>query len=153
MSLVKKDIFEWIAQKATERGVSDIIPIIADRSEKKNLNTERLQKIIIEAAEQSGRSSLPVLHEICELDEVLGDSEKIWGNDSTLLVFDITAEKFSIEDVRHTQKIVVFIGPEGGWTPAEIETFKNTDIAIRSLGPQVLRAETAVVAALAQLVF
>ena len=65
-SLVKKDNFEWIAQKATELGVSHIIPIISDRSEKKDLNNDRIQKIIIEAAVQSGRGTLPILYEITD---------------------------------------------------------------------------------------
>lgn len=55
VAVVKKDTFEWIVEKATELGVTDIIPIIAERSEKKSLNGERLKKIAIEASEQSGR--------------------------------------------------------------------------------------------------
>src|SRR3954462_11405795 len=63
-AIVKKDTFEWIVEKATELGVSHIIPVIAERTEKKQLNIERLKKIMIEASEQSGRSTVPVLSEI-----------------------------------------------------------------------------------------
>lgn len=66
-SIVKKDNFEWIVEKATEMGVSRIIPVVAERSEKKNLNIERLNKIMIEASEQSGRAVIPVLEEVCTL--------------------------------------------------------------------------------------
>ncbi|NDE68149.1 RsmE family RNA methyltransferase, partial [bacterium] len=59
-AVLKKDTFEWVVEKATEMGVSRIVPVLAERSEKKNLNIERLQKIIIEASEQSGRGTLPV---------------------------------------------------------------------------------------------
>lgn len=161
-ALVKKDTFEWIVQKATELGVSDIVPVLAERSEKKNINTERLQKIIVEASEQSGRGTLPHLHEIQSLKEFFVEHGLPGTHTidvSQWVAFDPRGEKLSRES--NMDKVgdgaqgtaAVFIGPEGGWSAIEIEAFVKAGISVQSLGPQVLRTETAVVAALSQFVF
>ncbi len=145
-SLVKKDTFEWIAQKATELGVSHIIPIVSSRSEKKDLNIERIQKIIIEAAEQSGRGTLPILYEITELDSALTNYAHVKS-----IAWHTQAVKFVSQDLEGA--IGAYIGPEGGWSQEELELFKKHGVHTRSLGPQVLRSETAVIAVISQLVF
>lgn len=145
-SIVKKDTFEWIAEKATEMGVSHIVPVLSERSEKKNLNMERLQKIIQEAAEQSGRATVPKLHDILELAEVVANYSYLLS-----VAWEPIGEKFTQEKLADVQG--VYVGPEGGWTKEELEMFTENKIKILSLGPQVLRAETAVIASLAQIVF
>jgi 16S rRNA (uracil1498-N3)-methyltransferase len=145
-SLVKKDNFEWIAEKATELGVSHIIPILSERSEKKDLNLERIQKIIIEAAEQSGRGTLPILYEIRDLSSTLSSYAHVKS-----IAWDPLAKKFVSQDL--SDVIGAYIGPEGGWSPREMELFKDHGIEIRSLGPQTLRSETAVIAVISHLVF
>lgn len=145
-SLVKKDNFEWIAQKATELGVSHIVPIMSERSEKKNLNIERIQKIIIEAAEQSGRATIPELHEIIDLKSALENYANIKS-----IAWDPSSIKFVSQDI--SDAVGLYIGPEGGWSPAELDLFSQNKISIRSLGPQVLKSETAVVAVISQFVF
>src|SRR3989344_1684412 len=70
-SVLKKENFELVAQKATEVGVKEIVPIITERTVKLNLNIERLEKIIKEAAEQSGRGIVPVLHKPIEFEKAL----------------------------------------------------------------------------------
>ncbi len=69
-SLIKKDKFEWVLEKGTELGISHFIPIISERSEKKNLNIVRAKKIITEAVEQSGRVFIPHLYDIVSLKDV-----------------------------------------------------------------------------------
>ncbi len=145
-SLVKKDTFEWIVEKATELGVSHIIPIISSRTEKKDINSERLLKIAIEAAEQSGRATVPVLHEVVDLPTALANYSYLRS-----VVWEPTAEKFQAKELEEINSM--YIGPEGGWTSEELQLFKDHGIMTRSLGPQILRAETAVVAALSQIVF
>ena len=145
-SLVKKDNFEWIAQKATELGVSHIIPIMSERSEKKDLNSDRIQKIITEAAEQSGRGTLPILYEITDLESALVNYAHVKS-----MAWDPQASKFVSQDIVAT--IGAYIGPEGGWSPTELELFKKHGVHVRSLGPQILKSETAVVAVISQLVF
>lgn len=145
-SIIKKDNFEWVVQKATELGVSHIVPIMSERSEKKNLNIERLQKIIIEASEQSGRALLPTLSEILDLESALTKYAHVPS-----IAWDIQAPKFVSQDLIGV--VGAYIGPEGGWSVNELEMFSKHNIKTQSLGPQVLRAETAVVAVLSQLVF
>lgn len=145
-SIVKKDNFEWIAEKATELGVSHIVPIISARSEKKDINIERLQKIIIEASEQSGRATIPTLHEVLTLESAIDTYQDIKS-----VAWDPFVGKFSRDDLKDVNG--TYIGPEGGWTPDELELFKTNKIVLKSLGPQVLRSETAVVATLSQIVF
>jgi 16S rRNA (uracil1498-N3)-methyltransferase len=70
MAMIKKDNFELVTQKVTEIGVTHIIPILCEHSEKKKLNMERLNKIVLEASEQSGRGDIPTVHDIQTLEEV-----------------------------------------------------------------------------------
>ncbi len=145
-SILKKDNFEWVVEKATELGVAHIIPVISACTEKKDINEERLRKIIIEASEQSGRGTIPTLHEKVSLEEALEKYIEIKS-----IAFEIASDKFKKEELEETRRI--YIGPEGGWTDEELELFKKNNVSLKSLGPQVLRAETAVIAALAQIVF
>lgn len=145
-SLVKKDTFEWIAEKATELGVSHIVPIMSARSEKKSLNEDRLKKIIIEAAEQSGRATLPALHDIIDLETALSTHRHVPS-----VVWHTHASKFIGSDVQDA--FGAYIGPEGGWSDSELALFKKYNMNVRSLGPQILRSETAVIAVISRLVF
>jgi 16S rRNA (uracil1498-N3)-methyltransferase len=146
VAMVKKDNFEWIVQKATELGVSHIVPLLSARTEKKDFNRERLTKISIEAAEQSGRATLPQIHDILKLADAIAEFRYIKS-----VAWDPNAPKLSASQIEDVQGS--YIGPEGGWTEDELVQFKNQGVPIYSLGPQVLRAETAVVAALTKLVF
>jgi len=137
-SIIKKDNFELIVQKCTEIGVSAFHPIISERSEKKDLNIERLNKIAKEASEQSGRGTLPEIFEPANL------LEAIETFDSELLVLDFDGKKLKTEELKN--KIGILIGPEGGWSEDEKEHFKNKKIKSVSIGSQVLRAETASIA-------
>jgi len=152
-ALVKKDTFEWITEKATELGVTDIIPIAAERSEKKALNEERLRKIAIEASEQSGRGATPMMHQIMGLGDAAAFLKKE-NKDIEMIAFHTEGERYVQAEVgSNNNPLAVFIGPEGGWSEAEIELFHTNKIPVRCLGPQVLRTETAVVAALSMAVF
>ncbi len=147
-ALVKKDTFEWIVEKATELGVTKIIPIQAERSEKKNMNEERLNKIAVEASEQSGRGTIPAIEKIMTLNETIAhlNDQKITSD--SMICFHTEGEVFDRADFDNKVSLAVFIGPEGGWSPDEVEVFHKNNIPTISLGSQILRAETAVVAAL-----
>jgi 16S rRNA (uracil1498-N3)-methyltransferase len=149
-AIVKKDTFEWVTEKATELGVTDIIPVMAERSEKKNLNEDRLKKIAVEASEQSGRGDVPTIHPIISLEEAMSISKES-GVQS--VVFHLDGEKFHADSFDKKSPLSCFIGPEGGWSEREVEAFHAANLPVRSLGTQVLRSETAVVAALSQVVF
>lgn len=157
-AVVKKDNFEVIVEKATELGVTDIIPVMAERSEKKSLNDARLRKISVEASEQSGRGTVPSIHAICELDVALESMKKMHAD---LIVFHTEGEKFDASEVAggdgngdsKDAPLAIFIGPEGGWSSAELDLFHKQDARVVCLGEQVLRAETAVISALSKVVF
>ncbi len=160
-SLIKKDKMEWVVEKATELGVSKIVPIVSDRSEKKGFNVERARKITIEASEQCGRADVPELIDITSLDEALEKCKNI-------IIFDKSGEGMNCEKEKNIlvhnsyptnrNSICILIGPEGGWSPRELQMFKQKSrlhgdgisggIKICSLGPLTLRAETASVVAL-----
>lgn len=139
-SLIKKSNFEWILEKGTELGVTRFVPLVTERSEKKDFNIERAQKIMKEASEQSGRGFLPTLAEVSDLKEALR------GEDTLFIAFHPTGTAFSLPSVTHVKKVAVFIGPEGGWTASELGLFAEAGVQVYSLGPQTLRAETAAVA-------
>ncbi|MEK7609943.1 MAG: RsmE family RNA methyltransferase [Patescibacteria group bacterium] len=150
--IVKRDTFEWIVEKATELGVTKIIPIIAERSEKKALNGVRLKKIAIEASEQSGRGNVPEIHPIISLKEAV---EWVSAKKINAVVFHTEGDLLSRSTLegRPRQQLEVFIGPEGGWSPDELNLFHKNKIPVVCLGNQVLRAETAAVSALSVLMF
>lgn len=143
-AVLKRDNFEWVVQKATEIGVETIVPITTERTVKTSLNHDRLQRIAQEAAEQSGRTDLPVINEVTPLDEAI---ELATQNQEQLLVFDLAAQQ-SLKEVEITQpKLALFIGPEGGFSPSDLAQFDPHSATILSLGQGVLRAETAAIVA------
>jgi 16S rRNA (uracil1498-N3)-methyltransferase len=152
-AVLKRDKFEFVVEKATELGVAGVFPIQAERSEKKSLNEKRLNKIAIEASEQSGRGDIPTINKIMGL----GDAVELLKRQGVdILAFHTEGEHFSVGSFggkSKKQSLAIFIGPEGGWSPDEIDLFHRNSIPIFCLGSQVLRAETAVITTLALLVF
>ena len=141
------------------------MPIKAERSEKKALNEDRLRKIAVEASEQSGRGDVPDVSGIQSLHDAV-KGFKTTEKPMKLVAFHtegvasrdgqhVTVGDRLKTDIDHLKPspVAVFIGPEGGWSPAEIDLFHKEGIEIACLGPQVLRSETAVVAALSVVVF
>ncbi len=141
-SLIKKDRFEWLLEKATELGVRKIVPILADRTVKLNFKRRRWEKIILEATEQSGRVLLPELSQAISLKEALGEAKE---NDFNLF-FHASGEEASEFDKKN-RRIGVFIGPEGGWSEKELQLAGSHGLGLTSLGKTVLRSETAGIAA------
>jgi len=146
-AVIKKDHFELVVEKCTEIGASAFHPIVAERSEKKDLNSERLKKIAIESSEQSGKVRVPEIFEPTSLEIAIKDFDGLPGQ-GEMLALDFGAESFSKAfEKLSAPRIGIFIGPEGGWTDAEREVFKKNKVKCISLGPQILRAETAAIAA------
>jgi len=149
-SMIKKDKYEWVLQKGTEIGITEFMPVISQRTEKVNLNIERAEKIIREAAEQSERSDLPKLSSPEDLEDVL---QFLQSRETQIIVLNMGAEKLDVSQFGRSSapelnsfQIAVFIGPEGGWSEKDIDTFKIHDVKFVSLGKNVLRAETASIA-------
>lgn len=140
---------DYMAQKAVEMGVSRLSPVITRRTQVARLNLERLRANAVEAAEQCGVLSLPEIDEPASLDAVLA----AWPAGEALVFCD---EDAAGEDPARPLAalaggaIAVLIGPEGGFDPAERKALLAHPAAVRiGLGPRILRADTAAVAALA----
>jgi len=141
-SILKRENFELVVQKATEVGVAEIVPLVCEHTVKIGFKKDRLAKIIKEAAEQSGRGVLPILHEPMDFSQAIKHAKK---NDENFL-FDAAGKKFEAAVGR--QKIIgIFIGPEGGWSSFEMDLVRQREIKIVNLGKLILRAETAAVVA------
>lgn len=149
VALAKRDSFEWMLEKGTELGVAGFVPLISERSEKKNINIVRSKNILKEASEQSGRAILPEIFETAALADFLGNlssknpDEVIPG---IFFALDPSGEPFEAAKLKIGKRVNVFIGPEGGFSPREIKLFRERDIPIYSIGKQTLRAETAATA-------
>tara|TARA_B100000965_G_scaffold254777_1_gene214505 strand:- start:48 stop:758 length:711 start_codon:yes stop_codon:yes gene_type:complete len=144
--LVKKNPMEIILQKATELGVAKIIPIISERTEVKELNLERANKIVIEATEQSNQLRPPEISKIIKLKDFLDNL-----NDANKLFFaDINCkEKLKKEDIKDDALKAVLVGPEGDFSPAERKMIlENSNTISFSLSKNILRTETATISAL-----
>lgn len=139
-SILKGEHFEMVAEKATEVGVKKIVPIICERTVKTGIRKERLEKIIKEAAEQSGRAILPLLDKEIDFKEAVAEARE----NNLNLFFDLSGEKFSFNDAIK-MKVGVFIGPEGGWSKEELKIAKENNFKIFSLSKNTFRAETAAI--------
>ena len=153
VALTKRNSFEWTLEKGTELGVMGFVPTISERSEKKNINIDRSKNILKEASEQSGRVILPEIFEPASLAESLENlfPENHLPGKSVGISFVLDPDGTQFEaakckEYKNGGRVNVFIGPEGGFSPREIELFRKRDIPIYSIGEQVLRAETAAVA-------
>jgi 16S rRNA (uracil1498-N3)-methyltransferase len=149
LTCIKKDLFELVCEKATECGVTDIIPIITDRTEKKHLNEERLRTIIKEASEQSGRGDILTLHPTVTLQDALNDARSLTSIDNiyvATLFGQSLSEKIQASKKEEPSPLAFFVGPEGGWTPEEESLFEEEQLQRVSLGKTTLRAETAGIA-------
>jgi 16S rRNA (uracil1498-N3)-methyltransferase len=154
LSIVKFDRFEWSLEKATELGVSEIIPLAADRTDKPLLaaalkRRARWEKILRESAQQCRRLRPPVLH------NPVRPAEAFAGSRAPLrLLLSERPDAKPVREVLHSADVAeaaMAVGPEGGWTEAELSAAHSADFIDASLGDNILRAETAVIAALAVL--
>ncbi len=139
LSITKRDSFELTVQKLTELGVQKIVPILSDRTVKQALRIDRLQKISDEALEQSGGSTRVAIEEPKPLQAVL---ELYKGKEQ--YHFDIEGEN---NPQPQNTDIVFYIGPEGGWSDADKELFKEYSVKSCKLTDTILRAETAAIVA------
>jgi 16S rRNA (uracil1498-N3)-methyltransferase len=156
-ALIKFDRFEWIVEKATELGVTEIVPIEATRSERglekaAAKRVERWRRIALEASQQSRRAHLPEIAEPVPLNDVVNGAIARTGSYRYLLDENPGAIPLfqTLPTVRSPQDTVAILtGPEGGWTEEERASFTAASWTPVSMGPLILRAETAVIAALA----
>lgn len=137
----KIELFEWVLQKGTEVGVSCFVPLVTSRGERTNFpKRERLEKILKEAAEQSGRGKIPTLSEPVDFslvdEQILKQAVVLHPSQNHPPLSD------TLSIIKKWEIVNLFVGPEGGFSEGEIERAQKAGALICSLGPRVLRAET-----------
>ena len=143
---VKKARTDFIVEKATEMGARRICPVLTDHTNSERVRVDRLQAHAVEAAEQSGGTCVPEVADPVKLDRLLAD----WDGARALMVCD-EARIGAADGLPAALRApaAVLIGPEGGFSPGERARLRAMDCATAvSLGPRILRADTAAVAAL-----
>ncbi len=145
-AVLKRDATELVVQKATELGVSSLLPLRTERTQAERINQARLAAIAVEAAEQSERLTVPVVHPLQPLPKLLADTPA--GQPIFAAIERLDAPPLR----RWAGSATLLVGPEGGFSPAEVSSLREHQ-AVRpaSLGQRVLRAETACIVGLALL--
>jgi 16S rRNA (uracil1498-N3)-methyltransferase len=146
IALVKRGPLETIVEKATELGVRRIRPVVTERTNADHTRLDRLRAIATEAAEQTGRLDVPEVLEPAKLEKLIGG----WDPGRRLLFCDEAGDARPVlETVTEPGPWAILIGPEGGFSPREREALRSLSFAVAAtLGPRILRADTAAIAAL-----
>lgn len=151
LAVFKFDRLEWAIEKATELGVQRIVPVVARRTEKHLAQAavarvERWRRLVHEAAKQSRRADVPVVADAVSLKLSLQEQ---WHGAKLLLAENekIVLLGDALTSVGESEQISLGIGPEGGWAPEEEQLFSAAGWRAVGLGPRILRAETAAIAA------
>jgi 16S rRNA (uracil1498-N3)-methyltransferase len=153
LAVFKFDHMEWAIEKATELGIAKISPILARRTEKHLAQSalkrsERWRRIALEASKQSRRTSIPEIANPIPLKQSLEQETTT----PTRILLSETEQSTTLSaalSAAQSSETALAIGPEGGWTPEEISLFTQHDWQPVTLGPRILRAETAAIAAIA----
>jgi 16S rRNA (uracil1498-N3)-methyltransferase len=158
IAVYKFDRMEWAIEKATELGVAALAPVIAQRTEKHlaqsaEKRAERWRRIAYEAAQQSRRSDVPLIRDPIPLAECVKSASKdvrivLAEQERTTTLRSLIEEAIAAAG-QEMPALEIAIGPEGGWSPAEEALFDANGWRAATLGPRILRAETAAIAALA----
>ena len=158
MSIYKFDRMEWAIEKATELGVAVIAPVISRRTEKHlaqsaDKRAERWRRIAHEASQQSRRSDVPLIHDPVPLPEKARSATRatriVLAEQERTTTLRAIVEESAVASQNEMPELEIATGPEGGWAPEEEALFDANGWRGASLGPRILRAETATIAALA----
>lgn len=155
-AIVKFDRFEWWLEKATELGVSEVIPLAARRSQARLVQaagkrTARWEKILLESSQQARRLRVPTVSAPLAFSKAvsLPADLKILLSESP----EAPHLKTVLRSATNPRRVALAVGPEGGWTAEELRAARQHDFREASLGPTILRAETAVIVALAVITY
>ena len=144
---IKSNFFNFMIQKATELGVTKFVPIITDRTIVRKINYERIEKIIIEASEQSNRIKVPKVEKTQNLNLFLENN----NNKINIIFGDLNTENQNLEPKikKENKPICIIIGPEGDFTESEREQILNfKDVQSLKINNNILRTETAAISAI-----
>jgi 16S rRNA (uracil1498-N3)-methyltransferase len=148
-AIFKFDRFEWALEKCTELGVTSIVPVMARRTDTHlasaaRKRVERWRRIVHESAQQSRRDTVPEIGDPETLDEIV-----LKAPAKRIVLAEAQRENRLANVVALASELSLAIGPEGGWTESELVLFRKNEWCEASLGPTILRAETAAIAAVA----
>ena len=145
---IKLNYLNLMIQKATELGVSKFVPILTERTIVRKINEKRLNKIIVEASEQSNRLKVPKLEEIVKLDNFLKFNQK-----TNIIFGDLNTNNNKLT-IKNTEPLCILIGPEGDFTTKEREKIlKLKNIIPLKINENILRAETAAISMISIIAF
>ena len=138
------DRFEWFPEKATEIGIDEITPILCDHSERKNVNPERLERVVIAAMKQSVKAYLPKLNPLTPFKTIASSNTE----EQKLIAYcgDYN-EPHAKNVIKESTSTLFLIGPEGDFSPQEVDLARQNGFSTVGLGPSRLRTETAGVVA------
>jgi 16S rRNA (uracil1498-N3)-methyltransferase len=158
VAVYKFDRMEWAIEKATELGIAAVAPVIARRTEKHlaqaaEKRVERWRRIAHEAAQQSRRSDVPLIYDPVSLAHRVKEAPQatrlVLAEQERTVTLRNAMEEAVVAAEEEMPALEIAVGPEGGWAPAEEALFDANGWRAVSLGPRILRAETAAIAALA----
>ncbi len=135
--------FEWFLEKATEIGIHEITPLIAERSERSELRINRLEKVMVAAMKQTLKATLPILHPPRKLNALLADTTALHDYPIKGIAYINPQNQLLKHLCTPRKNVMVLIGPEGDFSPAEVQKAANAGFVPVSLGSSVLRVETA----------
>jgi 16S rRNA (uracil1498-N3)-methyltransferase len=138
------DRFEWFLEKATEIGIDEITPVLCEHSERKTIKPDRLEKILVSAMKQSLKAYLPKLNPIVSFNEFLIKNE---GEQKYIAHCNEGEKEHLQNEVEKEKSVTILIGPEGDFSPEEVEQAKKNGFCEISLGSSRLRTETAAIVA------
>jgi 16S rRNA (uracil1498-N3)-methyltransferase len=153
------DRYEWFLEKATEMGIDEVVPVIGEHSERRIIKPERLEKILVSAAKQSLKGAIPVLRDAVSVKQFIKECAAAEG--VKLIAYCGEQEKVTLAQAVQkavaanpgASRITILIGPEGDFSPAEVEAAIGAGFLPLTLGDSRLRTETAAVAAVAGVYF
>ncbi len=134
------DRFEWFLEKATEIGIDEITPLLTSHSERKTINPDRLEKILVSAIKQSLKAYLPKLNNLTNFKELVTKNK----TENKFIAYCDNIQKTHLKDLATKAKdTLILIGPEGDFSPEEVKLAIENGFKVVSLGESRLRAETA----------
>lgn len=155
------DRYEWFMEKATEMGMDVVVPVMGEHSERRVVKPERLEKILVSAAKQSLKGAVPCLRDAITVKQFIKESSLLpgvkliahCGEGEKITLREAVAAAVEASDAHAKPCITILIGPEGDFSPAEVEAAVEAGFRPLTLGESRLRTETAAVAAVAGVYF
>ncbi len=133
------DRYEWFLEKAVEIGIDEITPLLTRYSERKKINLDRYDKILVSAMKQSLQTYKPKLHELTKFDQFITQNFE----QTQKIIAYCQADKFMSKAIRKKQNILIIIGPEGGFSDEEVQKAQANGFVTANISPNRLRTETA----------